>query len=102
MSLLQGAWHVVVRRTRADWLVLAAAALVVFLAVTLLAAGVIYGDAVALSGLHRALRDAPVGQANLQVSVAAIDHPTERTSAVRHTIDDLFGPLAPAVIASGR
>ena len=102
MSLLQDAWHVVVRRTHADWLVLAAAALVVFLAVTLLAAGVIYGDAVALSGLHRALRDAPVGQANLQVSVAAIDHPTERTSAVRHTIDDLFGPLAPAVIASGR
>ncbi|MDP9273659.1 MAG: FtsX-like permease family protein [Chloroflexota bacterium] len=102
MSLLQEAWHVVIRRTRADWLVLAAAALVVFLAVTLLAAGAIYGDAVALSGLHRALRDAPVGQSNLQVSVAAIDHPTERTAAVNRTIDDLFGSLEPAVIASGR
>jgi hypothetical protein len=102
MSLLQEAWHVVIRRTRADWLVLAAAALVVFLAVTLLAAGAIYGDAVALSGLHRALRDAPVGQSNLQVSVAATDHPTERTAAVNRTIDDLFGSLEPAVIASGR
>src|SRR6266567_202190 len=102
MTLFQQAWHVVLRRTRADWLVLAAASLVVFLAVTLLAAGVIYGDAVALSGLHRALGDAPVGQADLQVSVAGVDHETERSNAVGHTVRDLFGSLDPAVVAFGR
>lgn len=102
MSLLQDAWHVVLKRTRTDWLVIGAAGLIILLAVTLLSAGMIYGDAVALSSLHRSLRDAPGTQANLQATVPAdAERIGAQDPAVRRTLAGVFGGLSPTVEASG-
>ncbi len=60
--------RLVLARIRADWVVTAAAGLVIVVATTLLASGLIYADAVTLQGLRRALADAPVRQANLQAT----------------------------------
>ncbi len=60
--------RLVLARIRADWVVTAAATLVILVATTLLSSGLIYADAVTLQGLRRSLADAPVRQANLQVS----------------------------------
>lgn len=55
-----GAWRLVLKRAAHDRLVVAAAFLTILLAVTLLASGPVYAEAVALSGLRRTLEDAPV------------------------------------------
>jgi FtsX-like permease family len=102
MSLLQDAWHVVLKRTRTDWLVLGAAALIVLLAVTLLSAGMIYGDAVALSSLHRSLQDAPGTQVDLQATTpASAGRAGAQDAAVRVTLDRIFAGLDPTIDASG-
>ena len=67
LQVFRAAWGVVVQRSSADWLMVAAAWLVILSATTLLSAGVIYGDAVAVSGLQRALITSPPTQANIQV-----------------------------------
>ncbi|MDG2261876.1 MAG: hypothetical protein P8N50_06000, partial [Actinomycetota bacterium] len=46
-----------------------AAALTMLLAATFLAAGPIYSDSVSLGALHRTLRDAPVHEANVEITV---------------------------------
>ncbi len=51
--------RVVMQRSLADWLLVAATWLVILCAVTLLAIGVLYGDAVALSGLRERLAADP-------------------------------------------
>ena len=68
MHSLLAAWRVSLYRTRADWPIVAAAWLIVLLAATLLAAGPIYSSAVSLAGLHRVLEDAPVADANIEVT----------------------------------
>lgn len=68
-SVLGTAWRVVVKRAAADRLILAAALITIILATTLLAAGPIYADAVALSGARRSLADAPVTEANVAISL---------------------------------
>jgi len=55
----EGLPRTVIRRSRADWPVLAAAWLLVLCAIALVAAATMYNDAVAAGGLHRAIRDAP-------------------------------------------
>ncbi len=60
--------RLVLARIRADWVVTAAAGLVIVVATTLLASGLIYADAVTLQGLRRAIADAPVRQANMQAT----------------------------------
>jgi len=67
-SIMSAAWRVVIKRTRADWLILAAAMLIILLATTLLSAGPIYASAVSVSGLHRTLNDSPTTEANVQLS----------------------------------
>lgn len=67
-SVLKAAWRVVARRTISDKVILAAAFTTVLLAVTLLAAGPIYADAVTVSSLRRALVDAPVTAANVELT----------------------------------
>lgn len=69
ITLLASAWRIVVNRSLADWLVLSAALVTVLIATMLLAAGPIYADAVALSGVHRTLEDAPVQDVNVEVSI---------------------------------
>src|SRR5262245_57947999 len=64
---LLAAWRVSLHRTRADWPIVVAAALISLLAATLLAAGPIYSNAASEAGLHRLLADAPVTQANIEI-----------------------------------
>jgi ABC-type antimicrobial peptide transport system permease subunit len=68
IAVLATAWRVILMRTRADWLILSAATLIIVLATTLLSAGPIYAGAVAVSGLHRTLQDSPVTEANVQIT----------------------------------
>ena len=58
-GLLVSAWRLVLKRAASDRLVVAAAFVTVLLTATLLAAGPIYSEGVALSGLRRTLADAP-------------------------------------------
>lgn len=69
MRSLTTAWGVVVKRSAADWLILAAAMATIMLSTVLLAAGPIYVEAVTLGGLQRTLADAPVDAANVEISV---------------------------------
>ena len=64
-----GAWLVSLRRTRADWPIVATASLIALLAATLLAAGPIYSAAVSEAGLHRLVASAPTTDANIEVAV---------------------------------
>jgi len=66
---LLAAWRVSLRRTRADWPIVATAALIALLAATLLAAGPIYSAAVSEAGLHRLVASAPTTDANIEVTV---------------------------------
>jgi hypothetical protein len=61
--------RVVVQRSLADWLIVAATWLVVLLATSLVAVGVLYGDAVALTGLRRILADAPPTETSIVVEL---------------------------------
>ncbi len=79
--------RLVLARIRADWVVTAAAGLVILVATTLLASGLIYADAVTLQGLRRSLDDAPVRTVNLQATTRLA--PVQLTAAdpaVRRTV----------------
>ena len=80
MRSLTAAWRVSLRRTRADWPIVAAAWLVTLLASALVAAGPIYWSAASAAGLSRTLAGAPIAETSIEVSlygapahVAAID-----------------------------
>ena len=68
-STLAATLLVSLRRMRAAWPIVLAAGLTCVLASSLLAAGPMYAGAVSIAGLHRVLADAPVDQANVQVSL---------------------------------
>lgn len=59
MQSLRAAWRVSLQRTRADWPIVAAAALIMLLASTLFSAGMIYPAAASEAGLRQALLEAP-------------------------------------------
>jgi ABC-type lipoprotein release transport system permease subunit len=81
------------RRSRADWPIVASAGLVCLLAATLLAAGSIYGTAVSVAGLHRALADAPTAEAAIDVSGSIPPAEAEAVDAtVTGELDRTFGP----------
>ncbi len=67
-GLFLAAWRLVLKRAASDRLIVGAAFVTVLLAAALLAAGPIYSEAVALSGLERTLEDAPARDSGLQVS----------------------------------
>ncbi|HEY6634058.1 MAG TPA: ABC transporter permease [Acidimicrobiia bacterium] len=67
VSTLVTAMRAVLKRMRADWLIVGAAFTTVTLAAILLASGPIYADAVTVSALQRSLAEAPVGDANVNV-----------------------------------
>ena len=98
-----GAWRLVLKRAAHDRLVVGAAFVTIVLATTLLASGPIYAEAVALSGLHRTLEDAPVREATLEVSgqlpAADYDVADER---VTRAVEAVFGPGGVAIHRSGR
>ncbi len=103
LPVLVAAWRLILKRTRADWLLLAAAGLIVLLSTTLLSSGPIYSSAVALSGLHRTLADAPVSEANVEVRArvrpddfATID------GIVFPELQRLLNPTGGQVVQTGR
>lgn len=63
--------RIVTQRSLAHWLLVAATWLVILCATTLLAIGVLYGDAVALSGLHQRLADEPAAATAVEVQMRA-------------------------------
>ena len=79
--------RVVLQRTVADWLIVVATWLVIVCATTLLAIGVLYGDAVALSGLRQALAAEPASATSIEVEMrvapaelAVVDEAVSRQS----------------------
>ena len=94
LQVFRAAWGIVVQRSSADWLMVVAAWLVILSATTLLSAGVIYGDAASVSGLQRALLDAPPTEANIQVRTRR--EPGASASAIEAAISsDLRSALGP-------
>ena len=69
MSSLVAMVQVSLRRSRAAWPIVASAGLICLLAASLLAAGPMYAGAVAIAGLQRVMTDAPVSEANIEVSM---------------------------------
>jgi len=67
-GLFLAAWRLVLKRAASDRLIVGAAFVTVLLGAALLAAGPIYSEAVALSGLERTLEDAPARDSGLEVS----------------------------------
>jgi FtsX-like permease family len=100
-GLFLAAWRLVLKRANSDRLIVAAAFVTVLLAATLLAAGPIYSEAVALSGLERTLADAPARDSGLQVSGRIPFSDRATTSArVERGIRDVFGPDGASVYRS--
>ena len=80
MRSLTAAWRVSLRRSRADWPIVAAAWLITLVAAALVAAGPIYWSASSTAGLQRTLAAAPVTATTIGVDlygspahIAAID-----------------------------
>lgn len=85
---LLAAWRVSLHRTRADWPIVAAAALISLLAATLLAAGPIYSAAVSEAGMRRVLQSAPSTAANIEVAARI---PPGEAPAVDQQMRELVG-----------
>lgn len=67
-TLPRAAWRVVARRVGSDRAILAAVFAAILLAVTLMAAGPIYIDAVTLSSMRRTVADSPPSEANVTIT----------------------------------
>lgn len=88
----------VLRRARAGWAVLLAAFLVLLVSVSLIAAGVLYGDAVANGGVRRALHtSAPASQAMLVTTVASADRLPGIDPVVREQLRAAMEPVGGSV-----
>jgi len=102
VAIFAAAWRVIIQRGRADWLILAAALLIVTLATTLLSSGPIYASAVGLSGLHRTLNDAPVAEANVQISARIVPDDVRRfDDAVVRIGGDAFAATGGPIVRTG-
>ncbi len=93
----------VVQRSLADWPVVLAALLLLICATTLLATGVVYGDAVAAGGLHRALLDAPPATRSVVVGMAVGPGQMESLDAiVRPELERAMTVTGGPVLRAGR
>jgi hypothetical protein len=102
-QILAAAWRVVVQRSRADWLIVAAAWIVVVLATTLLSAGVIYADAVSQGGLRQVLTGAPQTDTSLEITYRARADDAEAADArVSAAVDSALGPARGELVRIGR
>lgn len=99
---LLAAWRVSLHRTRADWPIVAAAALISILASTLLAAGPIYSNAVSEAGLRRTLADTPTTEANIEISARVAPADLESADAtVEGLANDAIGSTGATVSPAG-
>jgi hypothetical protein len=102
-SVPLGSWRLVGRRSLADRLVIAVAWLVMVAAVTLLAAGAMYSDAVARSGLLRSLNEAGSLEANVQVVAQMPAADADGADAlIRAQLSSALGAAADEIVATGR
>ena len=89
---LLGPLRVVLNRSLADWLIVAAAWLVIGCATTLLAIGVLYGDAVALSGLRQVIAAEPVTATSVVVDMRVErDELASADEAISHQVRRILG-----------
>lgn len=96
-------WRLVGRRSLADRLVIAVAWLVMVAAVTLLAAGAMYADAVARSGLLRSLTEADPLAANVQVSaLVPVADAAAADATVTDHVTDAVGSALGELVRFGR
>jgi hypothetical protein len=99
---LLAAWRVSLHRTTADWPIVTAAALISVLAATLLAAGPIYSNAVSEAGLRRTLADAPMTEANIEISARVAPADVESANAtVEGLANDAVGSTGAIILAAG-
>ena len=73
--------RVVLQRSFADWLIVAATWLVIVCAATLVAVGALYGDAVALTGLRRLIADQPPTATSVVIEMRAAADELEAVEA---------------------
>lgn len=93
----------VVQRSLADWPVVSAAWLLLVCATTLLATGVIYGDAVAAGGLHRALLAAPPATRAVDVALSSDPDAIDRLdSAIRPEVEGAIAATGGDVVRIAR
>src|SRR6187200_87090 len=84
--------RVVLQRSYADWLIVAATWLVILCATALVAIGVMYGDAVAKTGLDRILTDQPGTATSVVVQIrAAADELPDVESKIERQIGRILG-----------
>ena len=89
---LLGPLRVVLNRSLADWLIVGAAWLVIGCATTLLAIGVLYGDAVALSGLRQVIAAEPVTATSVVVDMRVErDELASADEAISHQVRRILG-----------
>ncbi len=80
--------RVVLQRSFAEWLIVVATWLVIVCATTLVAIGVLYGDAVAVTGLQRILADEPATSTSVVVEMRA---PAAELPEVQSAIETQVG-----------
>jgi len=103
ISSLVAMVQVSLRRSRAAWPIVGASGLICMLAASLLAAGPMYANAVSIAGLHRVMADAPVADANIEVSVRiAPDGWTAADRAVTSELERALGDVGGTVLRLGR
>jgi hypothetical protein len=96
--LLAG-WRVSLRRTRADWPIVAAAWFSTLLAAALLSIGPIYSSATSLAGIRRALADAPLADTLISASYYAPPQAADKADApVRRDLQAAIEPLGGSVL----
>jgi hypothetical protein len=101
-GLFLAAWRLVLKRAASDRLIVGAAFISVLLSAALLAAGPIYSEAVAISGLERTLADAPARDSGLEVSGRVpLDEASATGTRVERGIHDVLGAEGVAVYRSG-
>ena len=84
--------RVVLHRSFADWLIVVATWLVILCATTLLAIGVLYGDAVSLSGLRQLIAAQPVTTTSLVVDMrVAPEELAEVDEVIGHQVGRVLG-----------
>ena len=101
-GLFLAAWRLVLKRAASDRLIVGAAFVTVLLSAALLAAGPIYSEAVALSGLERTLEDAPARDSGLEISGRIpLDEASATGDRIERGIHDVLGAEGVAVYRSG-
>ena len=84
--------RLVLQRSFADWLIVAATWLVILCATTLVAIGVLYGDAVALTGLRQVLADQPAVTTSIAVDTrASADELAEAEPKIERQLSRILG-----------